>query len=45
MPADLAAISFWRFGLDLASEIRDLTDRPYRLADGQPIRPLFGISG
>jgi hypothetical protein len=44
-PADVAATVFWRFGLDPASEIRDRTDRPYRLADGQPIHPLFGISG
>lgn len=40
-PADLAATLFWRFGLDPASEILDRTDRPFRLADGQPIRPLF----
>lgn len=44
-PADIAATVFWRFGLDPASEIRDRTGRPYRLADGHPIRPLFGISG
>jgi len=44
-PADVAATLFWRLGLDPASEIRDRTDRPYRLADGQPIGPLFGISG
>lgn len=44
-PADLAATLFWRFGLDPASEIRDRTDRPYRLADGQPIRALFGMPG
>lgn len=41
-PADLAATLFWRFGLDPASEIRDRTDRPFRMADGQPIRPAFG---
>ena len=41
-PADLAATLFWRFGLDPAREVRDLTNRPYRLADGQPIRALFG---
>ena len=41
-PADLAATLFWRFGLDPAHEIRDLTGRPYKLADGQPIRALFG---
>lgn len=44
-PADVAATVFWRFGLDPATEIRDRTDRPYRLADGQPIRPLFCIPG
>ena len=43
-PADLAATIFWRFGLNPAAEIRDRTDRPYRLADGQPIRPLFNVS-
>ena len=43
-PADIAATVFWRFGLDAASEIRDRTDRPYRLADGQPIRELFGVA-
>jgi Protein of unknown function (DUF1501) len=41
-PADLAATLFWRFGLDPAHELRDLTGRPYKLADGQPIRALFG---
>lgn len=43
-PADVAATIFWRFGLDPSSEIRDRTDRPYRLSDGQPILPAFGIS-
>jgi hypothetical protein len=41
-PGDLAATLFWRFGLDLTAEIRDLTGRPYRLADGEPVRRLFG---
>ena len=41
-PADLAATLFWRFGLDPSREIVDLTGRPYKLADGQPIRGLFG---
>ncbi len=41
-PGDLAATLFWRFGLDPAAHIRDLTGRPYRLADGEPIRKLFG---
>jgi len=40
-PADLAATIFWRFGLDPASEIRDAQNRPYKLADGQPITALF----
>ncbi|MDR3621757.1 MAG: DUF1501 domain-containing protein [Paludisphaera borealis] len=40
-PADLAATIFWRFGLDPASEIRDTQNRPYKLADGQPITALF----
>ena len=38
---DLAAILFWRFGLDPSAEIHDLTGRPYRLAEGQPIREQF----
>jgi hypothetical protein len=41
-PADLAATLFWRFGLDPAQEVVDLTSRPYKLADGQPIKRLFG---
>ncbi len=41
-PADLAATIYWRFGIDPASEIHDLTDRPWRIADGQPLRSLFG---
>ncbi len=38
---DLAATLLLRFGLDLTAEIRDLTGRPYRLAEGEPIRRLF----
>jgi hypothetical protein len=40
-PGDLAATLFWRFGLDPTTEIHDLTGRPYRIADGEPIRRLF----
>ena len=40
-PADLAATIFRRFGLDHTAEIRDATGRPYRLAEGEPIRALF----
>lgn len=41
-PADLAATIFWRFGFDPASEIRDAQNRPFKLADGEPIKALFG---
>jgi hypothetical protein len=40
-PGDLAATVFERFGLDPSTEIRDITGRPYRLADGEPLRRLF----
>jgi uncharacterized protein (DUF1501 family) len=40
-PADLAATLFWRFGLDPRKELMDLTGRPYKLAEGQPIQSLF----
>jgi len=40
-PGDLAATIYWRFGIDPATEVRDLADRPYRLAEGQPLRQLF----
>jgi hypothetical protein len=26
---------------DAATEVRDVTGRPYRIADGEPIRRLF----
>jgi hypothetical protein len=41
-PGDLAATLFWRFGLDPEATIRDITSRPYRLAEGEPLRKLFG---
>jgi hypothetical protein len=40
-PADLAATIFWRFGIDPATEVRDQTDRPFRLAEGEPVVRLF----
>ena len=40
-PSDLAATIFWRFGIDPATEIQDMTGRPSRLSDGQPITSLF----
>jgi Protein of unknown function (DUF1501) len=42
MPGDLAATIFWRFGLDPATELHDMTGRPFRLAAGEPIHGLFG---
>jgi hypothetical protein len=40
-PADLAATIFWRFGINPATELHDQTGRPFRLAEGEPIRSLF----
>jgi hypothetical protein len=40
-PGDLAATIFWRFGLDPATEIYDKTNRPHRLALGEPLTTLF----
>jgi hypothetical protein len=40
-PADLAATIFWRFGIDPTTEVRDQTERPFRLAEGQPLTQLF----
>ena len=41
-PGDLAATLFWRFGIDPTMEMHDLTRRPYRVADGEPLTRLFG---
>jgi hypothetical protein len=41
-PCHPAATLFRRLGLDPAREMIDLTGRPYKLADGQPIRAIFG---
>ena len=40
-PGDLAATLYWRFGIDSATEVGDVTGRPYRLAEGQPLSRLF----
>ncbi len=37
-----AATIFWRFGLDLATELHDANGRSFRLAAGEPIYGLFG---
>jgi hypothetical protein len=40
-PGDLAATLYWRLGVDPSTEIRDGSGRPYRLAEGKPLRTLF----
>jgi uncharacterized protein (DUF1501 family) len=40
-PGDLAATLFWRLGLNHEATIRDIIGRPYRLAEGEPLRKLF----
>ena len=40
-PGDLAATIFWRFGLNLDTELHDSVGRPFTLAGGQPIHGLF----
>lgn len=40
-PADLAATIYWRFGFDPSQHMPDRTSRPWRLADGTPLRGLF----
>ena len=41
-PADLAATIFWRFGLNPRAEVHDQAGRPHRLAEGKPIKQVFG---
>ncbi len=40
-PADIAATIFSRFGINPRLELHDQTDRPYRLADGEPITGIL----
>jgi hypothetical protein len=40
-PADMAATIFWSLGLDPHAEVHDRLGRPYRLADGEPIKDVF----
>jgi hypothetical protein len=40
-PGDLAATLLWRFGLEPTTEVLDLSGRPFRLAEGQPVHALF----
>jgi uncharacterized protein (DUF1501 family) len=41
-PGDLAATLLAALGLDPAGHYRDPLDRPHRLAEGRPIRALYG---
>lgn len=43
-PADLAATIFWRFGFEPTQHVYDRTNRPWRIADGEPIRGIFRSS-
>ncbi|MEX2559209.1 MAG: DUF1501 domain-containing protein, partial [Pirellulales bacterium] len=40
-PGDLVATIFDCFGIDAATEIRDIGGRPFHVADGRAVRPLF----
>lgn len=40
-PGDLAATIFWRFGIDPQTQIIDPLDRPFPLAEGEPITAMF----
>jgi hypothetical protein len=40
-PADLTATLYHALGIDPATEIHDPTSRPWKLADGTPLLPLF----
>ena len=41
-PGDLTATLFHALGIDPSGHYADLTDRPYRIAAGDPVRKLFG---
>jgi uncharacterized protein (DUF1501 family) len=41
-PGDLAATIFSRFGFDPHTMVHDLSNRPFKIAEGQPLAPLFG---
>ena len=40
-PWDLTATIFNALGINPGSHFRDLTDRPYKISDGQPIRQIY----
>ena len=41
-PGDMAATILWRFGINPKIEVHDQTNRPFRLADGEPVARVFG---
>jgi hypothetical protein len=41
-PSDLAATLFWRFGIDPSTKVPDSLGRPFKVAEGSPLRGLFG---
>jgi hypothetical protein len=41
-PGDLTATLFHALGVDPSGHYTDLTDRPYRIATGEPVLKLFG---
>ncbi|MFO1091881.1 MAG: DUF1501 domain-containing protein [Planctomycetaceae bacterium] len=40
-PGDLLSTILWRFGINPRTEVHDQTNRPFRLADGEPLARLF----
>lgn len=40
-PWDITATIFHALGIDPRAHFHDLTDRPYAISDGRPIRPLY----
>jgi len=41
-PGDIAATILWRFGINPKVEVHDQQNRPFRLADGEPVARVFG---
>jgi len=41
-PGDIASTVLWKFGINPKIEVHDQQNRPFRLADGEPVARLFG---
>jgi hypothetical protein len=41
-PGDIAATVLWKFGINPKIEVNDQQNRPFRLADGEPVARIFG---